>query len=135
MKPKWLVVLGVCIAVASLLLSCSTGSGIVPVTGNESMLSPDTVIAARDNAATYIQQYAYEVSNLPAYDTWKVSVDERATNYDLYTFSSGDWIVLVREPNNMTAARSVTYMNTKTDFVWHGFVDADGNVSFDNYTR
>jgi hypothetical protein len=138
MKPKWLVGLGICIAVASMLLGCSTGSNIVPVTGNESMAVPDTISLARDRSATYIQS-KYALPGLPASANlnWNVSIYHNPDQSDLtlYTFTSGDWIVTIREPSSTVGKTSVTYANTATDFVWHGFIDGNGNVSVSQFQR
>jgi hypothetical protein len=143
MKPKRLVLLGIYIAVASLLLSCSGNSPVVPVTGNESMAVPNMVASARDLASTHIQEkYSIHqekgiVPALPSMDTWQANVNARPDLVDMsfYSFTSGDWLVTVREPENMTGPLSITYINTQTGFVWYGFVDRDGNVVDYEYIR
>lgn len=143
MKARWLVSLGICIAVASLLLSCSPSSPIVPVTGQDTLSVPYSVMIARDQSYGFIQDnHAMMVEKgiipaLPAADTWRASMPARPDLVDMefYAFTSGDWIVTVRHPVNAANMANVTYINTKSGFVWSGFVYPDGNVVNTHYTR
>jgi len=136
MKPKWFVVLGVCIAVASLLSSCSPPPPVVPVTGNESVAVPNIVDSARDFSSIFIQN-KYAAITLPENDAWRVtaSLASEAADETLYSFTSGTWLVIVREPNENIAPLGITYLNTETGFVWQGFLDRDGNVVEMEYVR
>ena len=129
MKPTLLTIVGVSILIASVLTSCAPASPLIPVTGNQAAVIPDTVASARDLSLGYIAGH-YALPELPQVDTWRSSEVARPDLVDLkiYQFKSGSWLVTVRRPALPMAALEVTCIDTGSDFVWSGTVDSLGMI-------
>ncbi len=149
MKPRVLVLLGVCLTVASLFLTASTNQ-VIRVSAEP--LSSHSVNEAFKHALTYVQ-YNYNLYGLTAL-TWQASVDnhpdlayathhvfinkaetvsELQAQYALTPAHSGfmrdQLTVIVHAPDDQNFSHKVTIIDAEQNVVWAGKIDVDGHVT------
>ena len=152
MKPKLFALVFTCIAVASLLLSCTPAQPVIPITGNEAMMMPARTIEVRDQALKYIaENYKLPTLVTIAWQTCRdVCLDTGNAEYRAFTnkpetiselqaqyaidpqhsvYTTAQWTVIVNEPHDALSDSRVTVINAENNVVWSGMVDVNGNVT------
>ena len=151
MKPKMKFFLGICIAVASLLL-CSASSNNPVANARIEPLTYHSVDEAFNHALQYIDQNYYmpslrhiawkaSVDNHPdlAYATHHVFINEPETIGELQAqfainpahsgFVTEQLTVIVHAPDDPRFSHKVTLIDSENHVVWVGTVDVDGHVT------
>jgi pectin methylesterase-like acyl-CoA thioesterase len=132
MGPKLLVWLGICLTVASLLLSCTPSQSAAPVTE-----APDRVIAIRDAALNYITEKYNLASFLPSTEYWQAGeiVPGDQPDRRVYTFTAGDWTIHIQVPVDTTEICCIKLIFAMTGFEWNGTVDENMAVTEVSYAH
>ncbi len=144
MKPKLLVLLGICIAAAWMLLSCAPANPVVPVTGADvSMIRSASVLNVHSNALMFFT-LKHNLAGLSNLD-WESAIATRpdqvdATHY-IFTnkaetiselqaqyaihpnhagYAKAQLTAIVHVPNEMTTAYQVTIIDAESHIVWSG---------------
>ena len=132
MSPRLLAWLGICLTVASLLLSCTPSQSAPP-----QVETPERVIAIRDSALNYIAEKYDLASFLPSAEHWQVGeiVSGDQPDKRVYTFVAGDWTIHVQVPVNTTEICCVKLIFAKTGFEWNGTVDDNMIVTEVSYAH
>ncbi len=152
MKPKLLVLLGICIAAAWMLLSCAPANPVIPVTGVDSSMSRSAAaLNVHNNALTFFTM-KHNMAGLYNLN-WDMAVAARPDQVDashyIFTnqaetiselqaqyaidpdhagYSKAQLTAIVHVPNDQTAAYQVTIIDAESHTVWSGTLMPTGTL-------